>query len=105
MHFYIPHFNLPVNQLSNRCEVVAQVQGLDVADGRQAEVQLQRLLPVLASHLSRHGDGLTLALLQPRQVSQQGGTLSGAAAPQQAHAGAHQRRQRAVVVARALKGA
>lgn len=86
------HFNPPVNELSNRCKMVAQVQGLHVVDGRQAQVQLQRLLPVLSSHLRRHGDGLTFALLQPGQVSQQGGALCGAVAPQQAHAGAHQSR-------------
>lgn len=83
---------------------MAHAESLDVVDRGQAEVQLQRLLPVLPFDLHRHGDGVAFTLLQLCQVGQQAGAVFGAAAPQQTHAAAHQQDQRAVVAARSLEG-
>ena len=94
---------LPVDELGDGAEVVAQAEGVDVADGGQAEVQLQGLLPVRPFDLQRHGDGLTFPLLQPGQVSQQAGALLSAVAPQQAHPRTHQSRQSAVIATCSLK--
>lgn len=95
--------HLPVYELGDGPEVVAHVESVNIVDWRQAQVQLQGLLPVLPFHLQGCSDALTFTLLQLCQVCQQAGALLGAAAPQQAHAGSHQQCQRAVVVTCSLE--
>lgn len=69
---------------------MTHAESVDVVDGGQAEVQLQRLLPVLPFDLHRHGDGLAFTLLQLCQLSQQAGAVLSPGAPQQPHAAPHQ---------------
>lgn len=76
---------------------------MSVVDGGQAQVELQGLLPVVTLHLQGGAEALTFALLQPGQVCQQPSALLGAGAPQQAHPGLNQRRQRAVIATGSLE--
>ena len=93
----------PGDELGHGDEVVDHVERVHVADARQRQVELQGLLPVLTSDLQGHADGLALPLLQLRQVGQQAGAVPHAVAPQQTHAGLHQRRQRALEEERPLE--
>lgn len=94
---------LPVYELCNRPEVLAQAEGVDVVDRGHAQVELQGLLPVLPFDLQRYGDALTFTLLQPCQACQQAGAFFSAIAPEQAHPGTHQCRQSVVVVTGSLE--
>lgn len=81
---------LPVHQLCDAAEVVQQVESVNMADRRQTQVHLQRLLPALTFDLQGHRDAVTFTALQLGQVRQQPGALLGAVAPQQANPGPDQ---------------
>lgn len=83
---------------------MAHVEGGDVADAGQGQVELQSLL-LVALDLGGHADGLAFPLFHVSKLRQQAGRLLGPAAEEQTHPRPHQRRQRAVIVTGGLEGA